>query len=138
MVAEGRGDELIQEYKRLHKKGLLGSDNLKSNFKMSVNESAEVAADGEMTQADAILKVLTGNVRFIEQVLNDEGLFDAIRQSKEGDVVSTRNAIWSKDNDHLTEQQKRGMFLMSRMLGAHQLMTHDFIKLGEDFVTAKL
>lgn len=137
LIADGRGKELIQEYKRLYNKGLLGSSDLKSSFKMSADEFSDIAGEGEMTQADANLKILTGNVRFIEQILTDEGLFDAIKQTKEKNIVEARNKIWNQNNDQLTEQQKRGEFLMLHKIGAHQLMTHSFLKLAEDFVTAK-
>jgi len=93
MIAKGRGDEIIAEYKRLYDKGLLGSTELKSSFKMSLEDDADVTSDGEMSQADANLRILIGNVRFIEQVLKDEGLFDAIKQSKEEDIVDVRNII---------------------------------------------
>lgn len=134
LIADGKGDEVIEQYKLLHKKGLLGSDSLQSDFKMSADDVSEVVGGEDLSQADANLKVLVGNVRFIEQVLNDEGIFDAIQKSKEGNVVTTRELIWR--NDEYTEKQKRGLFLM-HLVGAHQLMTHDFIKLGEDFVTAE-
>ena len=137
MVADGRGEEIINEYKRLYDKGLLGSTELKSNFRMSINDNVDVAEDGELSQADANLKILVGNVRYIEQVLKDEGIFDAIKKSKEAKIVTARNLIWNDKNNHLTEGQKRGAFLMSKLVGAHQLMTHDFIKLGEDFFTAR-
>lgn len=136
LIADGRSDEVIEQYKILHKKGLLGSDSLRSDFKMSTDDVSEVVGGEDLSQADANLKVLVGNVKFIEQILNDEGIFDAIRKSKDGNIVTMRELIW-KNGDNLTEKQKRGMFLMSRLVGAHQLMTHDFIKLGEDFVTAE-
>ena len=140
LIAEGRGDEVIAEYKRLYDKGLLGSTELKgdkSSFKMHADENLDVAKEGELSQADANLKVLVGNVRFLEQILHDEGLFDAIKQSKESDIVAARNFVWNKENDHLTENQKRGAFLMLKRIGAHQLLTHDFIKLANDFAEAK-
>ena len=140
LIAEGRGDEVIAEYKRLYDKGLLGSTELKSDkssFKMHADENVDIAKEGELSQADANLKVLVGNVRFLEQILHDEGLFDAIKQSKESDIVAARNFVWNKENDHLTENQKRGAFLMLKRIGAHQLMTHDFIKLANDFAEAK-
>lgn len=139
MVAKGRGDEIIAEYKRLYDKGLLGSTELKSSFKMSSQDDADVTSEGEMSQADANLRILIGNVRYIEQVLKDEGLFDAIKQSKEANIVTARNLIWnSEGSEYLTENEKRGRFLMLHSIGAHQLMTHDFIKLGEEFVDAKI
>ena len=140
LIAEGRGDEVIAEYKRLYNKGLLGSTELKSDkssFKMHADENVDIAKEGELSQADANLKVLVGNVRFLEQILQDEGLFDAIKQSKESDIVAARNFVWNRENDHLTENQKRGAFLMLKKIGAHQLMTHDFIKLANDFAEAK-
>ena len=96
LIAEGRGDEVIAEYKRLYDKGLLGSTELKSDkssFKMHADESVDIAKEGELSQADANLKVLVGNVRFLEQILHDEGLFDAIKQSKESDIVAARNFV---------------------------------------------
>lgn len=93
MVADGRGEEIINEYKRLYDKGLLGSTELKSNFRMSINDNVDVAKDGELSQADANLKILVGNVRYIEQVLKDEGIFDAIKKSKEAKIVTARNLI---------------------------------------------
>lgn len=93
MVADGRGEEIINEYKRLYDKGLLGSTELKSNFRMSINDNVDVAEDGELSQADANLKILVGNVRYIEQVLKDEGIFDAIKKSKEAKIVTARNLI---------------------------------------------
>jgi hypothetical protein len=84
---------VIEQYKLLHKKGLLGSDSLQSDFKMSADDVSEVVGGEDLSQADANLKVLVGNVRFIEQVLNDEGIFDAIQKSKEGNVVTTRELI---------------------------------------------
>lgn len=138
MVSEGRGDEIIAEYKRLYDKGLLGSTALESSFKMEDDSNLNIAGDGDLSQADANLKILVGNVKFIEQVLNDEGIFDAIKKSKDPDVVKARTIAWnSEDSDYLTEGEKRGRFLMLQRIGAHQLMTHDFIKLGEDFVTAR-
>lgn len=135
LIADGRSDELIQEYKNLYNKGLLGSTELKSSFKMSEGENADVVGENDLSQADANLKILVGNVRFIKQVLNDEGLFDAIKKSKDKNIVTTRNLIWNND-DH-TEKRKRGLFLMSHLVGAHQLMTHSFLKLADDFVTAR-
>lgn len=135
LIADGRSDELIQEYKNLYNKGLLGSTELKSSFKMSEGEDADVVGENDLSQADANLKILIGNVRFIKQVLNDEGLFDAIKKSKEKNIVTARDLIWS--NDEHTEKRKRGLFLMSHLVGAHQLMTHSFLKLADDFVTAR-
>ena len=138
LIAEGRGDEIVQEYQRLYDKGLLGSKELKSSFKMADDENVDVVGSGELSQADANLKILVGNVRYIEQVINDEGLFEAIRQSKEANIVAARSIVWNERNDHLTEKQKRGAFLMSNLVGAHQLMTHSFIKLAEEFVDARI
>ena len=91
MVSEGRGDEIIAEYKRLYDKGLLGSTELESSFKMKDDSNLNIAGDGDLSQADANLKILVGNVKFIEQVLNDEGIFDAIKKSKDPDIVTARN-----------------------------------------------
>jgi hypothetical protein len=102
---------------------------------MSEGEDADVVGENDLSQADANLKILIGNVRFIKQVLNDEGLFDAIKKSKEKNIVTARDLIWS--NDEHTEKRKRGLFLMSHLVGAHQLMTHSFLKLADDFVTAR-
>jgi hypothetical protein len=96
LIAEGRGDEVIAEYKRLYDKGLLGSTELKgdkSSFKMHADENLDIAKEGELSQADANFKVLVGNVKFLEQILQDEGLFDAIKQSKESDIVAARNFV---------------------------------------------
>ena len=75
----------------MYEKGLLGSTGLKSSFKMSEGEDADVVGDNDLSQADANLKVLIGNVQFITQVLNDEGLFDAIKKSKDKDIVTARS-----------------------------------------------
>ena len=91
MVSEGRGDEIIAEYKRLYDKGLLGSTELESSFKMKDDSNLNIAGDGDLSQADANLKILVGNVKFIEQVLNDEGIVDAIKKSKDPDIVTARN-----------------------------------------------
>jgi hypothetical protein len=93
MVAEGRGDEIIAEYKRLYDKGLLGSTELKASFKMTDDSGLDIAGDSDLSQADANLKILVGNVRFIEQVLNDEGIFDAIQKSKDPDIIRAKKAI---------------------------------------------
>jgi hypothetical protein len=93
LIAEGRGDEIVQEYQRLYDKGLLGSKELESSFKMADDENVDVVGSGGLSQADANLKILVGNVRYIEQVINDEGLFEAIKQSKEANIVAARNIV---------------------------------------------
>lgn len=134
LIADGKADEVIEEYRRLYKKGLLGSTVLENtNFKMSEDSVADVAGPANMSQADANLQILIGNVEFIKQILNNEGIFDALKKSKSGEILQLREAIWS--NDELTEKEKRGEFLL-RFQGSNQLMTSDFLKLANDFVIA--
>ena len=91
LIADGKADDIIKEYERLYKKGLLGSFDVEANFKM--HDDAEIDKENEMSQADANLKILTGNVRFIEKIMDSEGLFDAIQQSRDENIVSARSFI---------------------------------------------
>lgn len=80
IIAQGRGQEIKDYYKKLHKKGLLGSTTLSgtkfetiTNADGTTEEKAQTAVQGE-SQNDIVYEALIQHIDYIEGMMEDEGI----------------------------------------------------------------
>lgn len=78
LIAEGRGGEIKEYYKKLHDKGLLGDSNLSSSKLRTttgikgVDETVAESAEKGQSQNDFVYNALLRQVDYIENILKDE------------------------------------------------------------------
>lgn len=108
LLAQGRGSEIKEYYKKLHDKGLLGDTNLSSSkLKTTINLEgveevvAETAERGQ-SQNDFVYNALLRHIDYIEELLADEKM-------KVPTDVSIKMALSNinpeKDNDKMLRAQ---------------------------------
>lgn len=133
-VAEGNADEIREYYKKWHDKGWFGSINL-SGAKFVQNalpgsKNAILAeADTNLTQNDAIYNLLSQEIDYIEQILNEEGL-DKLVDASVKKSIEQQFANLGIDVD---DSVKTRIGILSNF-GLDNLLTNRLVKLSAEIV----